>query len=233
MGHKWHEATQKPFKTMPKQTNKHQLSARYHSYSHELHEHNTVIPHEQNGIRALNYPDIEPRIEGECWGNIANMTYQIRIPQVAPFVEPPLLCMKSITKKVVLATNMESVSREDGALFLKDPFLPLDSQDDLLPQDALGCFIYNPTSIPSASASVESNNEPPRHRGKYNWKNDGWFEKVMGRGNQSSATDEILNIYKTPWWFGNGLMNTQQVKSVSPLQLANNTLGLAKHWILR
>ncbi|KAI6009994.1 hypothetical protein BKA83DRAFT_24813 [Pisolithus microcarpus] len=33
--------------------------------------------------------------------------------------------------------------------------------------------------------------------------------------------DEVLKVYKTSQWFGDGLTNTQQAKSVPPLQPAN------------
>ncbi|KAI6011964.1 hypothetical protein EDC04DRAFT_2609639 [Pisolithus marmoratus] len=153
------------------------------------------------------------------------MTYQISSLQLNvlsrdtpsyPICKPPSLCMKSksVTKRVQ-----------------NYPFLPLDSQDDLLPEDALGHFIY--TQLPSPQPvhqqspitvrTLKSNNNDPDTGANTTGK--------LTAGLKRQWEEETDPQLQTPWQFGNGLTNTQHMKTASPLQPANKHPGLAKHWI--
>ncbi|KAI5982997.1 hypothetical protein EDC04DRAFT_2915159 [Pisolithus marmoratus] len=98
-------------------------------------------------------------------------------------------------------------------LFLKDPCPPLDSQDDLLPRDALGRFIYTqlPSPVPVHQRSPIMNHPDTEAN---------TTGKMMA-GSKRRREEETDPQPQTPRQFGNGLTNTQRAKSVSPLRLAN------------
>ncbi|KAI6013032.1 hypothetical protein EDC04DRAFT_2609425 [Pisolithus marmoratus] len=97
-------------------------------------------------------------------------------------------------------------------VFLKDPCPPLDSQDDFLPQDAIGHFIYTqlPSPLPVHQQSPIMNPDTGADT----------TGKTMA-GLKRQWEEETNPQLQTPQWFGNGHTNTRHVKSASPLQPAN------------
>ncbi|KIK12863.1 hypothetical protein PISMIDRAFT_25627 [Pisolithus microcarpus 441] len=92
----------------------------------------------------------------------------------------------------------------------KDPLMPLDSQDDLLPQDGFGRFIY--TQLPSP---------PPNHP-------DTGANPRMIAGLKRQREEETDPLPQTPRRFGDGLTNTHRAKSVPLLQPANKRPRLGR-----
>ncbi|KIK10633.1 hypothetical protein PISMIDRAFT_20216 [Pisolithus microcarpus 441] len=100
----------------------------------------------------------------------------------------------------------------------KDPLVPLDSQDDLLPQDGFGHFIY--TQLPSPPPVCQQNptmNHP-----------DTGANPRMIAGLKRRREEETDPLPQTPRQFGDGLTNTHQVKSVPLLQPANKCPRLGR-----